>query len=213
MHHHDDNDFDPYYLSSVEFEFNPQELSAYWHIGRIGRLRYWVYCWAMPAIASLMQGIYFVAMFVLDDSVSTIAVSNSQGTQIYLTGFILALLVILARMMMFWSIFLGLGMTARRLNDVGRSGWWTFLLFVPVVNVVVWLGLLMVRGNQGENHAGIAAMPPSKTIKALALALPLLGLWGVLATVRPEIYEPYAMMIKNTIEYVVNHYDVIYHAR
>lgn len=212
MHYHHDNDFDPYCLSQTEFEDDPQELSSYWHIGRIGRLRYWVYFWAMPAIGSMLQGIYFATVFVLNDSASIISVSDSQGTRIYMTGFILTTLAIVAQMMMFWSIFSGLHMTARRLNDVGRSGWWAFLLFVPVVNVAVWLFLLMVRGNQGENHAGIPAMPPSRTIKALALVLPILGVWGVSAIVRPEIYEPYVMMIKNTVEYVAGLYDIIYHA-
>lgn len=44
--------------------------------------------------------------------------------------------------------------TARRLHDVGRSGWWQLLLLVPVAG---WLALLvwsLRRGESGPNRFG-----------------------------------------------------------
>lgn len=34
-------------------------------------------------------------------------------------------------------------LTVARLHDTGSSGWWSLLLFVPFVNLVVWIYLLV----------------------------------------------------------------------
>lgn len=36
-----------------------------------------------------------------------------------------------------------LGIAVRRLHDIGRSGWWLLLGFIPVINFVGWIVLLV----------------------------------------------------------------------
>ena len=42
----------------------------------------------------------------------------------------------------------------RRCHDMGKSGWWTLLLFVPFVNLIWALVLLFKKGTEGENAYG-----------------------------------------------------------
>lgn len=45
---------------------------------------------------------------------------------------------------------------ARRLHDVGKSGWFVLLIFVPFVNIL-GLALLCMRGEPGPNRFGASA--------------------------------------------------------
>ena len=46
-----------------------------------------------------------------------------------------------------------LSVLVRRLHDVGKSGWWYFIVFIPIVNF--WLLYLLCRdGDHGENSYG-----------------------------------------------------------
>ncbi|WP_288831822.1 DUF805 domain-containing protein [uncultured Megasphaera sp.] len=45
-------------------------------------------------------------------------------------------------------------LTIRRFHDLNRSGWYTLLGFIPIVNFVVSLYLLCKRGTEGENKYG-----------------------------------------------------------
>jgi len=47
----------------------------------------------------------------------------------------------------------GLGVTARRLHDVGKSGWFMLLAFVPIAGLYV-LYLLVKEGDAGNNAYG-----------------------------------------------------------
>jgi uncharacterized membrane protein YhaH (DUF805 family) len=42
----------------------------------------------------------------------------------------------------------------RRLHDIGKSGWWIFISFVPLIGSIWLLVLLSQEGNQGENQYG-----------------------------------------------------------
>ena len=46
-----------------------------------------------------------------------------------------------------------LSVLVRRLHDVGKSGWWYFIVFIPIVNF--WLLYLLCKdGDNGENSYG-----------------------------------------------------------
>ncbi|GAB3874111.1 DUF805 domain-containing protein [Hymenobacter segetis] len=47
-----------------------------------------------------------------------------------------------------------LAVGVRRLHDVGKSGWFTLILFVPLVGVIWLLVLDCTEGNAGENEYG-----------------------------------------------------------
>ncbi|WP_058914432.1 DUF805 domain-containing protein [Entomohabitans teleogrylli] len=42
----------------------------------------------------------------------------------------------------------------RRLHDIGRSGWWVMVMFLPVVGQLILLIFLMRKGQDQENKYG-----------------------------------------------------------
>lgn len=44
--------------------------------------------------------------------------------------------------------------TVRRLHDVGKSGWWYLIVFVPIIGVIWLLVLLATDSMPGENQWG-----------------------------------------------------------
>jgi len=47
-----------------------------------------------------------------------------------------------------------LAVAVRRLHDIGKSGWWFFITFVPLVGSVWYLILLATDSQPGENEYG-----------------------------------------------------------
>lgn len=47
-----------------------------------------------------------------------------------------------------------LAVGARRLHDVGRSGWWMLIVLVPLVGVIILLIWNVNRGEEGANRFG-----------------------------------------------------------
>ena len=47
-----------------------------------------------------------------------------------------------------------LAINVRRLHDIDRSGWWYFLLLVPIVGYIVWLIWFCTPGTIGPNRFG-----------------------------------------------------------
>ncbi|MGG7036757.1 MAG: DUF805 domain-containing protein, partial [Flavobacterium sp.] len=48
----------------------------------------------------------------------------------------------------------GLSVSVRRLHDVGKSGWFFFIVLIPIVGPIWLLILLFTAGDQGENKYG-----------------------------------------------------------
>lgn len=42
----------------------------------------------------------------------------------------------------------------RRLHDIGRSGWWWLLIFIPFVNFIMGIYLMCKKGETGPNRFG-----------------------------------------------------------
>lgn len=49
-----------------------------------------------------------------------------------------------------------LSATVRRLHDIGKSGWWILLGFIPIADLYL-IYLLACKGNKEDNRYGIAA--------------------------------------------------------
>lgn len=64
----------------------------------------------------------------------------------------------------------GFSLYSRRYHDFGRSGWWSLLYFVPIVNLITGLILLFIDGDLEENKYGkpLQHEIDSKTILAIA---------------------------------------------
>lgn len=61
-----------------------------------------------------------------------------------------------------------LSVTVRRLHDTGRSGWWFFIAFIPVVGAIVLLVFLAQDSEAGANRFGAnpKAGPVGRSVQA-----------------------------------------------
>ncbi len=48
-----------------------------------------------------------------------------------------------------------IGLGARRLHDIGMSGWWQLLSFIPVIGWIVLIYFLAKQGETGPNMYGV----------------------------------------------------------
>jgi len=100
--------------------------------GRARRSEYWYFV--------LFNMIFAIVAVILD---------NVLGTAIEGVGYgpIYGLYVL--------AVFLpGLAVSVRRLHDVGKSGWFFFIVLIPLIGAI-WLLVLMAKdSNVGENEYG-----------------------------------------------------------
>jgi uncharacterized membrane protein YhaH (DUF805 family) len=112
--------------------------------GRSRRAEYWWY-WAF------CLGVWFVLYFVFIGLLLTDAATGEPGA-LTVIGFVLYLLACLALMIP------GLSLTVRRLHDLDRTGWWVVTAFIPFLNFVFGIILLIwcaQPGTEGSNRFGI----------------------------------------------------------
>ena len=48
----------------------------------------------------------------------------------------------------------GIAAVVRRFHDIGKSGWWYFIAFVPCIGIFPLLYFLVKPGDVGENQYG-----------------------------------------------------------
>lgn len=101
--------------------------------GRIGRQQMWMGIIVLMVVSLVAN--------VLDMLFGTIDVESRIG----IIGGLFALV----------SIYPAVALYAKRWHDRGKSGWWTLILFVPLIGFIWWLvecGFL--RGTEGPNQYG-----------------------------------------------------------
>lgn len=56
-----------------------------------------------------------------------------------------------------------IAVTARRLHDIDKSGWWQLIGLIPIIGFIIFLIWVCTRGTQGPNRFGdspaLAAVP------------------------------------------------------
>lgn len=100
--------------------------------GRARRSEYWYF--------TLMNLIILIIAVVLD---STLGFNFSPLPYGYLY-----ITVALA------SFVPGLAVAVRRLHDVGKSGWFYFIVLIPLIGAIWLLVLFFTEGTKGENQYG-----------------------------------------------------------
>lgn len=103
--------------------------------GRARRSEYWYY--------TLMNVIILISLVILFTVCST---ANLGGISWIFIG--LYFIFIIA------TIIPTLAVLVRRLHDVGKSGWFFFVYFIPLAGPIWLLVLLFTQGEQGENAYG-----------------------------------------------------------
>lgn len=143
--------------------------------GRIGRLRYLAYLSLSGFILSGLAGILIAVLLptMLGGEGSMVTVAIVLGL-INIPAFVLTFII-----------------AKRRLNDLDRSGWWSLIFFVPILNVIAALYLVFGSGTEGHNRFG---PPPAKNSALLViggLVLPIVFGVGILAAVAIPAYQEY----------------------
>jgi uncharacterized membrane protein YhaH (DUF805 family) len=122
--------------------------------GRAQRAEYWYFY--------LINVLISIALIYIDMFVGTY--NSTTGVGLIQTSY--ALLVFLP----------ALAVLVRRLHDIGKSGWWVFLLLIPLIGFI-WLIILLVGDSEpGDNQYGpnpkrvpapTTEAPPPQTSKQL----------------------------------------------
>lgn len=100
--------------------------------GRARRKEYWMF--------SLFTFLFAILAMILD----TILGTNIQPLPYGIFYFVYGLATFLP----------ALAVLVRRLHDVGKSGFWFFIAFIPLIGAIWLLVLLCTNGDAGENKYG-----------------------------------------------------------
>lgn len=133
--------------------------------GRIGRLRFLAYS--------------LFAMVILIPFLALLAVVGSD-----LQVFISLLMYVPA---LAWTVIV----CKRRLNDMNRSGWFSILYFLPLLNLIMFLWMACGRGTQGNNRFGARPSANPLSVKIFGMLTPLMFFGGMLAAIALPAYQDY----------------------
>ena len=100
--------------------------------GRARRKEYWMF-----------------ALFNIIFAIAAMFADSLMGTSLGGTGY--------GFVYMFYSLAMlipALAVGVRRLHDVGKSGWFTLIVFVPLVGAIWLLVLACTEGTHGDNQYG-----------------------------------------------------------
>jgi len=100
--------------------------------GRARRSEYWYF--------ALMNLLLFIVVTVLDSALGLNFAPLPYGY----------LYVVLALA----TFIPGLAVAVRRLHDVGKSGWFYFIVLIPLIGAIWLLVLFCTEGDRGENQYG-----------------------------------------------------------
>lgn len=117
--------------------------------GRACRSEYWYYVlflWIIGIVASILD------------------LSLHAPTTVYSPFSSIVLIV---------TLLPSLGVVVRRLHDVNRSGWWYFIVLIPLIGFVVLLIWLCKKGVSGPNRFGHDPLPNTDLAAAMIEPLPL----------------------------------------
>lgn len=137
--------------------------------GRIGRLRYLAY----TSVASL---VILAVMLVVMLGLAMVSPMLAMAGMILVIP-MLAITVVMA---------------IRRLNDMGWSGWWCLLTFVPFVGIIPSLILLFYPGDKQANDYGLPPAPNTTGVIVGACSpIVIVFLGGILAAIALPAYQSY----------------------
>jgi uncharacterized membrane protein YhaH (DUF805 family) len=100
--------------------------------GRARRSEYWYFV--------LFYVLAAVALSIIDVVVGTYNEESGLG--------------LLSGLFMLATIVPSIAITARRLHDTDRSGWWQLLYFIPLLGAVVMLVFMVLDSQPGANRFG-----------------------------------------------------------
>ncbi|KDE20712.1 hypothetical protein AZ09_04515 [Acetobacter aceti 1023] len=117
------------------------------YTGRLSVSDYRVWSLWLLVIFALTYIAHLYAVSVLNNNAAS---SINAVTAVYV--FYTALLFVYV-----FLLFAIVSALVRRNHDLGRSGWFSVLWFVPYIGVMYWIYLVYAKGTQGPNAYGLPA--------------------------------------------------------
>lgn len=108
--------------------------------GRARRKEYWMFV--------LFNMIFAVVAMIIDNILGTTFGFTEGYRQVGPAYGWIYMLYLLAMIIPSFAVFV------RRLHDVGKSGWWFFIILIPFVGAVWLFVLVCIDGNPGEKIYG-----------------------------------------------------------
>lgn len=100
--------------------------------GRARRMEYWMFNLMNTAIVCLI-----CVGFVLTDNEVVLGISG-----VLMAIYLIAIMIP------------SLAVAVRRMHDIGRSGWFVLIQFIPFVGGIIFLIFTLIEGDQGTNQYG-----------------------------------------------------------
>lgn len=171
----------PYAAPRANLEQADDDLNTYkpkmWALnGRIGRVQYLAYSF----VVSLL--LIFV-LSILTAVLSPMFVQPETG--FFVTGIAFYLLM----------FAVGFVYARRRLHDLGKSGWLSLLILLPLVNLIFGLYLLFAPGEDYPNDFGPKPVAGSVLILVIGVIAPIF-LIGILAAIAIPAYHDFTSRAK-----------------
>ena len=101
--------------------------------GRAPRKEFWMFT-LIYLIIAFVAGIIDAAVFG----------STPDGDTIGIVGAIVALAHLIP----------SIAVSVRRLHDIGRTGWWVLIAFIPIIGMIVLIVFFCFGSEEGENRFG-----------------------------------------------------------
>ena len=168
----------PYEAPQSDIEFQDvvdeyDQSSVFSPKGRFGRLSY-------LAWATLITIVSWVITMMM---VGTSAMMSGDSMGFFFQTPLVGIITIV-------SLVFGVIFAIRRFHDINASGWWSILVFIPLLNLIAALVLMFAPGKPQINKYG----PPRITRgweKVLGLLLPIVFIGGILAAIAIPAYNAY----------------------
>lgn len=146
--------------------------------GRIGRLRYLAYSFALSLIVMVIGGVF---------SAIVVGVTQNMGVA----------MIVLAIAIYIPSFALAFIMAKRRLNDLDHSGWMSLLMLIPLANLILALYMIFAAGTPTTNRFGPRPVKNSRAVVIFGFGLPVfVCVIGILAAIAIPAYQSYVMRAK-----------------
>ena len=110
--------------------------------GRSSRSEYW---WVY-----LAEQIVFMPLYMFSN-VLQVLIENDQNAGVAILGVIVGLISAVLGLAL---LIPGLSLGCRRLHDIGKSGWWQLLAFIPCIGGIILLIWTIKESDPGENEYG-----------------------------------------------------------
>lgn len=141
------------------------ELSVFSVNGRLGRLRYLAYGFAIALVGQVLIGLMGGMGAVMQ---------NEAGSALSIIGMVVVYIAIVAISVM---------LAVQRLHDLDKTGWLYLLILVPILNIIFGLYMLFAPGSQSANRYGNPPPPNSTGVVIAAWLLIIVFVGGIVAAI------------------------------